>query len=113
MTGPAENEVANPVREAFDAAFYLDCYPDVAEAGIDPFQHFMDMGWREGRSPAPWFTMDVYLSVNPDIKSAGVNPFEHYVITGRLEGRPLKDDYGFRYDILKNSPPLEERVLWA
>ena len=113
MTGPTENEAANPVREAFDAAFYLDRYPDVAEAGIDPFQHFMDMGWREGRSPAPWFIMDVYLSVNPDIKSAGVNPFEHYVITGRLEGRPLKDDYGFRYDILKNSPPLEERVLWA
>lgn len=113
MTGPTETEAANPVREAFDAAFYLERYPDVAEAGIDPFQHFMDMGWREGRSPARWFIMDVYLSVNPDIKSAGVNPFEHYVITGRLEGRPLKDDYGFRYDILKNSPPLEERVLWA
>ena len=113
MTGPTQTDAANPVREAFDAAFYLDRYPDVAEAGLDPFHHFMDWGWREGRDPAPWFIMDVYLSVNPDIKSAGVNPFQHYVVTGRLEGRPLKDDYGFRYDILKNSPPLEERVLWA
>lgn len=113
MTGSTETEAASPVREAFDAAFYLDRYPDVAEAGVDAFWHFMNLGWSEGRDPAPWFIMDVYLSVNPDIRSAGVNPFEHYVITGRSEGRPLKDDYGFRYDILKNSPPLEERVFWA
>ncbi|MFC4442571.1 hypothetical protein [Caulobacter henricii] len=113
MTGQGETAAANPVRDAFDATFYLKRYPDVAEAGIDPFQHFMEQGWSEGRSPAPWFIMDVYLSVNPDIMSAGVNPFEHYVITGRLEGRPLKDDYGFRYDILKNSPTLEDRVRWA
>lgn len=37
----------------FDAAFYLEKNPDVAEAGIDPALHYVENGWREGRSPCP------------------------------------------------------------
>lgn len=35
----------------FDAAFYRKTYPDVAKAGIDPFQHYMHFGYREFRKP--------------------------------------------------------------
>ncbi|PHY19626.1 glycosyltransferase family 4 protein, partial [Caulobacter sp. BP25] len=53
-----------------------------------------------------------YLEVNPDIAAAGVNPFSHYIVTGRGEGRSLKIDLGFRYEILKAAPSLEDRVRW-
>ena len=34
---------------AFDAAWYLEQYPDVAAAGIDPLRHYLDHGRYEGR----------------------------------------------------------------
>jgi hypothetical protein len=35
--------------ERFDAAAYLIDHPDVAAAGVDPWQHYREFGWREGR----------------------------------------------------------------
>jgi hypothetical protein len=40
----------SPIPE-FDATYYLEAYPDVAEAKVDPFEHFMHQGYREGRNP--------------------------------------------------------------
>lgn len=33
----------------FDEAFYLEMYPDIREAGIDPYEHFVQHGRTEGR----------------------------------------------------------------
>jgi len=33
----------------FDEVFYLRLYPDIAAAGVDPYQHFLDFGIHEGR----------------------------------------------------------------
>ena len=41
----------SPLAE-FDAAWYLQRYPDIAEAGVDPFEHYLLWGWREGRNPS-------------------------------------------------------------
>jgi len=38
-------------RERFDAEWYLVRYPDIALAGVDAFEHFLDHGLREGRKP--------------------------------------------------------------
>src|SRR5580698_3738927 len=35
----------------FDPTWYLEKYPDVRDAGIDPFLHFLQDGGKEGRSP--------------------------------------------------------------
>ncbi|WP_311066000.1 glycosyltransferase [Halomonas sp. DWK9] len=42
-----------PERAAahFDAAWYLSAYPDVAAAGIDPWEHYQHHGKAEGRLP--------------------------------------------------------------
>jgi len=37
----------------FNAEYYLKRYPDVAEAGIDPYQHFITYGKAQGRSGCP------------------------------------------------------------
>lgn len=42
----------NPNRH-FDTRYYLLNNDDVRAAGIDPFEHFLLHGWREGRRPIP------------------------------------------------------------
>jgi glycosyltransferase involved in cell wall biosynthesis len=36
----------------FDSEFYLRYYSDIAEAGLDPYQHYVEHGRNEGRLPA-------------------------------------------------------------
>lgn len=37
----------------FDAEWYLETYPDVAQCGMDPAEHFLWLGARLGRRPGP------------------------------------------------------------
>lgn len=71
----------------FDAAFYLSTNPDVAAAGVNPLQHYLDYGWHEGRNPNAWFDTNYYLAHNPDVMAAGGNPLEHFEQIGWAEGR--------------------------
>jgi Ca2+-binding RTX toxin-like protein len=71
----------------FDRDYYLARYSDVRNAGIDPYQHYLDYGWREGRDPNPLFDTKFYLSNNADVRAAGINPLQHYLLYGGLEGR--------------------------
>lgn len=71
----------------FDEAWYLEKYPDVLEAGIDPVMHYLRYGAAEGRNPSPKFNTLFYLASNPDIAAAQINPLLHYVQFGRDEGR--------------------------
>ena len=75
------------VIAAFDAVFYLRQNPDIAQARIDPFSHFMSHGWREGRDPSAEFSVSYYLDENRDIYQSCENPFVHYVLHGQAEGR--------------------------
>jgi len=71
----------------FDEAYYLKQYDDVRRADIDPIEHYVLHGWKEGKNPAPWFDTKFYLENNPDVAKAGVNPFVHWIRWGRREGR--------------------------
>lgn len=71
----------------FDIGWYLEQYPDVAKAGIDPVLHYVRCGAKEGRDPAPWFSTRTYLEAYPDVAASGVNPFYHYIRYGCSEGR--------------------------
>ena len=71
----------------FDRAYYLAHNPDIAQAGIDPLQHYEQFGWREGRDPNAVFHVAYYLNQNPDIVAGGIEPLQHYEQHGWLEGR--------------------------
>lgn len=75
---------------AFDEAYYLTVYPDVAAAGVVPLLHYLDEGWREGRNPNSDFDTRYYLDTNPEVAASGECPFGHYVMHGMAEGRPGK-----------------------
>jgi hypothetical protein len=73
--------------DRFDRAWYLAEYPDVAATGIDPINHYVMNGAREGRNPGPWFNTRSYLAQNPDVTAAGINPLVHFIVHGADEGR--------------------------
>jgi hypothetical protein len=105
-----ERAVAAP---HFDADFYLAGNPDVARLGLDPLEHFLARGWREGRDPAPDFSVRSYLDLNPDVAEQQVNPFVHWLTNGEAEGRPTRFALGFRYDLLREAQSLEARLEFA
>jgi hypothetical protein len=98
------------VKHEFDAAYYLTMNPDVERAGIDPLHHFLEAGWREGRDPNYFFSVNGYLSIHSDVACAGMNPFVHYVLTGRKEGRALEKKPGFRYGVIKKQIFITENM---
>jgi glycosyltransferase involved in cell wall biosynthesis len=71
----------------FDAAFYRDNTPEIAARGVDPVEHFITDGWRQGRQPNRYFDTNWYLQQNPDVARAGANPLRHYIVIGEAEGR--------------------------
>jgi glycosyltransferase involved in cell wall biosynthesis len=78
----------------FDAAWYLETYPDVAARQVDPLRHYVRYGAREGRDPNRLFSSSWYLAGNPDVTESGLNPLVHFILHGAKEGRspsPLFD----------------------
>ena len=73
---------ASPLPE-FDAVFYLETYPDVAAAGVDPFEHFLHWGYREGRNPSAGFDTRYYIRryLDGDLSE---NPLLHFRRIRRL-----------------------------
>lgn len=118
--GQAADEVAEEAAQRhreralagqeFDAAFYLASNLDVAKTGVDPLDHFLASGWREGRDPNSSFSVKDYLESYPDIAAADVNPFVHYLSAGRAEGRTGRTELGFRYEIIKRLVAPDRRV---
>ena len=73
----------------FDAQWYLTTYPDVAAAGQDPLDHYLNHGANEGRNPGPNFDTIWYLAENHEVRAAGVNPLLHYILMGDSP-RPIR-----------------------
>ena len=79
-------------KAAIRTSGYLSHYSDVAAAGANPLQHYMNLGWKEGRDPSASFDTVKYLSNYSDIATAGVNPLDHYYNNGIYEGRSAFGD---------------------
>jgi len=88
------HDVLDALLEAFDSEFYLREYPDVAAAGVNPFEHYMVHGCGEGREPSPDFSTTRYLQDTPSLLESGENPFVHWLLQQRSKthGAPVVDD---------------------
>ena len=66
----------------FDKKFYVEKYPDVVTSGLDPYEHYILYGKREGRLPCAQSTLDTISSA-----------FRHWLKIFRKEGiiRPLRN----------------------
>lgn len=100
----------------FNEAYYLHMYPDVAKNNIDPFEHYMKEGAREGRNPSPEFDTNYYRATNLDLK-AKQNPLLHYAADGgALSGRPchphLLDGYPLNQGVRSEERRFFVRTDW-
>lgn len=85
--GDDAREAIRRARELFDVNYYLEHYKDVCSLGADPFEHFMNVGWHEGRNPSAEFTTVFYLERYPDVRASGINPFLHWINHRNAGGR--------------------------
>jgi len=75
---------AGVVFASFDVEFYRRRYADIGNTPyIDPFTHYCQLGWKEGRDPSPWFSTRLYLLAHLDVAISRLNPLIHYVLRGR------------------------------
>ena len=75
-----------------DTKGYLAVYTDVADAGMNPLEHYHVYGWTEGRDPSPQFDTKGYLTTNTDVADAHIDPLTHYLQHGSHELRTIVND---------------------
>src|ERR1700722_9161296 len=89
-----DERIQLPIRELleaeFDRKFYLERYGDVS-GWVEPLDHFLAIGWIQGRDPSQHFSVFTYLLQNDDVLFRHVNPFVHYLVAGRDQGRASFD----------------------
>lgn len=73
--------------EYFDVDWYLRIYTDVAESQMNPAEHYLLYGAKEGRLPGPLFDGNWYLQHYPDVAAVDANPLLHFIMYGQQEGR--------------------------
>lgn len=69
------------------ANWYLKTYPDVAQSGLTPAEHYLRFGAEMGRKPRNGFDTAAYVAAYPDVSASGLNPLVHYILHGQAEGR--------------------------
>lgn len=79
-------------RGLFDAQYYLDSNPDLKILNIDPLEHFVMSGWREGRNPPAQFNTKFYLRTYHESIPEDQNPLVHYIKKGQKSGNAALPD---------------------
>jgi len=87
-----EREAAAEITASglFDPEWYLNEYPEVADAGWNPAVHYVRLGPVQGRQPGPNFDAVWYLTRYKDVATAGAHPLLHYLRHGKPEGRRIR-----------------------
>ncbi|MCR5719278.1 MAG: VanW family protein [Lachnospiraceae bacterium] len=83
------------VKQVFDADYYYNTYPDVAQAMGNNYNklynHYVKFGMNEGRNASAGFNVNTYRNNYDDLDKAFGNDmnsyFKHYVEYGMAEGR--------------------------
>lgn len=70
-----------------DEKWYFEQYPDAKESGMTALQHYLSIGWKEGKNPSKYFDTNFYLNKYKDISRAEINPLLHYITVGKNAGR--------------------------
>lgn len=92
----------------FNRSYYKKYY--ATEIGnMDPIEHYLKFGWKQGLNPSERFDTNLYLTLNPDVRDAHVNPLLHYEKFGRAEHRSLTRYSSMDILLLKNSPYFDAK----
>jgi hypothetical protein len=103
----------------FDEHYYLEMNPDVAAAVAagqfaTGYDHYIEYGQFEGRSPSPYWDEAYYLQENPDVAAAVkagtvTSGFMQYYLFGQFENRPGLLYFNPTY-YLQNNPTVSTEI---
>ena len=93
----------------FDASFYLATNGDVAEAGTDPLEHYVQFGRAEGRAPNAYLA-EAWYRKRTRIRR-GTDALLHYAGKGEAHGHPPGPNFDPRwyrevYGLAEGGSPL-------
>lgn len=80
------------ISRYFDRKWYVKTYPDVA---MNPVQHYMKFGFKEGKNPGPEFDGAAYMEALRDIRELDINPLLDLEMRGLRERRPCPSTTNF------------------
>lgn len=78
----------------FDADFYVQDNPDLADCGLSPLAHFCQQGWRQLRNPSAGFNLWWYWIKHLGGDTDAVNPCVHYASLGHAQGLSINASQG-------------------
>lgn len=87
----------------FDEKWYRDEYNDAINGHGDLLEHYLNIGFREGRNPNPLFDTFWYLTKYDRVRRNGENPLVHYVQNGAID--PLGTHPLFQVESYNRSNP--------
>ena len=87
----------------FDAKWYVERYPDVKAANMNPATHYCKYGWRMLRDPSSQFSTVDYLTKHKDVEKKELNPLFHYLRYGKKEGRTISPS---QPSVMANKPTV-------
>lgn len=93
------------VSGLFDADYYLQSNLDLRHAGVDPLEHYVDFGDREGRQPNPVFSPDQYRHISMGNESQDMNSLQHYINVGEHNNARASVSFDAKSYLAAN-PPL-------
>ncbi|MCL2470163.1 MAG: hypothetical protein FWF25_00260 [Propionibacteriaceae bacterium] len=90
----------------FDLDYYVKHNPDVVEAGIDPYQHYLHFGAKEERQPSVLFDPAYYCR---RVASMDMPSVKHFLLIGAFESmNPLPRGFDSEW-YLKRHPRLRQQ----
>lgn len=95
----SQKDIREVIATEFDEEFYKTNY-DFLVTDLEPLDHFLEIGWKDGLNPTERFSVNDYLEANPDVAATGVNPYFHYIYYGKKENRSIGKS--FQKDALTN-----------
>src|SRR5687767_8153737 len=106
---PKQQREIELIRESeyFDADYYLQQNPKLAESGNDPATHYYLRGPRTRKNPSPRFSTKNYLDRYSDVRQRGDNPLVHFLLIGQAEGRS-PDPLGEETALIEESGLFDE-----
>jgi hypothetical protein len=81
----------------FDRYYYQQQAPGLEALGAEAlYAHYLEIGWRKGFSPSPYFDVPWYLNAFADVRESGLEPLTHFLATGMAQLRDPHPAFNMR-----------------
>ncbi|TCO14511.1 hypothetical protein EV666_10317 [Camelimonas lactis] len=79
-------------RGWFDPDYYLNQEPKLEGIDVDPFTHYVTIGWRQNRNPHPLFDVQWWLKHHPPGPDGEIEPLQQFL--SQIRSEPAAADAG-------------------